>query len=109
MVWAGDVQGELGIDGEGGDEVDRLFTFEVMKTNEQEENVVSRPGIAVRTILSMPTNAECYIGQSINAVSRAWCCRGALNSAHAVIPLWRENAGRPYFNIDPPKKERREI
>ena len=48
LVWAGDVQGELDID-EGDDEqADCLFTFEVMKTNEQEEDVVPRPGITVR-------------------------------------------------------------
>ena len=47
-MWAGDVQGELDID-EGDDEqADCLFTFEVMKTNEQEEDVVPRPGITVR-------------------------------------------------------------
>jgi len=45
-VWAGDVQEELEIEEED-DHADRLFTFEVTKTNEQEENVVSRPGIAV--------------------------------------------------------------
>jgi hypothetical protein len=47
-VWAGDVQEELEIDEEEDDQVDRLFTFEVTKTNEQEENVTSRPGITVR-------------------------------------------------------------
>jgi len=57
-VWAGDVQEELEIDEEDLDQADRLFTFEVTKTNEQEENVVSRPGIAVRPFSSMLADAK---------------------------------------------------
>ena len=60
LVWAGDDQEEIEIDEEEADEVDRLYTFEVTKTNEQEENVVTRPGINVRVSLFElhPTNAN---------------------------------------------------
>jgi len=47
-VWTGGAQEELEIDEGDDDQVDCLFTFEVTKTNEQEENVVPRPGITVR-------------------------------------------------------------
>jgi len=61
-VWAGDVQEELGID-EGYDEKsDCLFTFEVIKTNEQEENVVPRQGISVRISLFMLADAKAKAG-----------------------------------------------
>jgi hypothetical protein len=53
LVWAGGVQDELEVNEDDDDQVDRLFTFEVTKTNEQEENVVSRPGIIVRRFLLM--------------------------------------------------------
>lgn len=33
------------------DDSDRLFAFEVSKTNEQEENVTLRPGFEVRTFM----------------------------------------------------------
>ena len=60
MVWASDVQEEQEINEEDDDHVDRLFTFEVTKTNEQEEDVVSRPGITVResSITSADANAK---------------------------------------------------
>ena len=61
-MWAGDIQEGLETD-EGDDEqLDCLFTFEVTKTNEQEENVVPRPGIAVRVFLFMFTNAKAKAG-----------------------------------------------
>ena len=60
IVWAGDTQEELGI--EEDDEVDRLFTFEVTKTSEQEENVVPRPGITVRELLSTLINTKAGTG-----------------------------------------------
>lgn len=53
-----DVQEELEIEGEESDQVDRLFTFEVTKTNEQEEDVVSRPGITVRGSLFVLADAD---------------------------------------------------
>ena len=52
LAWAGDVPDELVTDEED-DQGDRLFTFEVMKTNEQEENVVPRPGITVSGLISV--------------------------------------------------------
>jgi len=51
-VWAGSAHGELGFGGRGDNKLGRLFAFEVMKTNEQEESVVSRPGINVRGFFS---------------------------------------------------------
>ena len=60
-MWAEDVQEELEVD-EDDDHVDRLFTFEVMKTNEQEENIVSRPGITVRRFSPALTDAKAKTG-----------------------------------------------
>ena len=51
LVWAGDI-----------DRTGRLFTFGVMETIEQEENVVSRPGIAVRGCLFVLTNVKAEAG-----------------------------------------------
>jgi len=62
LVWAGDVQDELEIDEEDLYQADRLFTFEVTKTNEQEENVVSRPGIAVRSFSSTLADTKIKAG-----------------------------------------------
>lgn len=63
MILAGDAQEELEIDeDDDDDQVDCLFTFEVTKTNEQEENVVSRPGITVRGSLPVFTNAKAKVG-----------------------------------------------
>ena len=67
-MWAGDVQEELEIDEEDADHADRLFTFEVTKTNEQEENVVSRPGIAVSPFSSISAGAKAKAGRSIRVV-----------------------------------------
>jgi len=44
MVWGNDNDDDLDADDE---ESDRLYTFEVAKTNEQEENVSVRPGFQV--------------------------------------------------------------
>jgi len=60
-VWAGDIQEELEI-GRDNEKLDRLFTFEVIKTNEQEENVVPRPGISVRVSMFMLANAKAKAG-----------------------------------------------
>jgi len=49
LVWAGNVQEELEIDDVDDDHVGRMFTFEVTKTNEKKEDIVSRPGITVRS------------------------------------------------------------
>jgi len=67
LVWTEDIQEELEID-EDDNQADRLFTFEVMKTNEQEEDVVSRPGIIVRELLSMLVAAKAEVGRLIDAV-----------------------------------------
>jgi hypothetical protein len=55
-----------------GDDSDRLFTFEVEETNEQEENAVTRPGFQVPSnptrpgrfilILSLQGNLTIYFG-----------------------------------------------
>ena len=60
-MWAGDVQEELEVD-EDDSHADRLFTFEVTKTNEQEENVVSRPGITVRRFSPILIDAKAKTG-----------------------------------------------
>lgn len=70
-MWAGDVEEELEVDGDDDDQVDRLFTFEVTKTNEQEENVTSRPGIDVRRFLSTLVDAKVKVGRPINVVPSA--------------------------------------
>ena len=62
LMWAGDGQDELEIDEEDLDQADHLFAFRVMKTNEQEENVVSQPGIAVRPFSSMLADAKIKAG-----------------------------------------------
>ena len=38
------------------DDGDRMFTFEVSKTNEQEEGVTSKTGFTVRTSIVLPTS-----------------------------------------------------
>lgn len=48
MVWSEDSEETDTMDVDD-DEDDRLFTFEVAKTNEQEENVTPRPGFKVGT------------------------------------------------------------
>ena len=45
IVWHDDKEDDAMDDEE--DESDRLFTFEVEKTKEQEENVTTRPGFQV--------------------------------------------------------------
>lgn len=45
LVWNNEAEDTM-MDSE--DESDRLFTFQVAKTNEQEENVTTRPGFKVR-------------------------------------------------------------
>lgn len=57
-MWAGDVPDELEIDEEDDGQGDRLFTFEVTKTNEQEESVVPRPGITVSGFISISAGAK---------------------------------------------------
>lgn len=49
IVWHDDKEDDAMDDEE--DESDRLFTFEVEKTKEQEENVTTRPGFQVRPIV----------------------------------------------------------
>ena len=46
IVWGSDA-GEYDVVDIAEEETDRLFTFEVTKTNEQEENVTMRPGFTV--------------------------------------------------------------
>ena len=69
-MWAGDVQEELQINEGDDDEADRLFTFEVMKTNEQEESVVSRPGITVRRFSFMLAGTDAKTGRPISVIPR---------------------------------------
>jgi hypothetical protein len=46
IVWSDQDSDAESVDVETGDS-DRLFTFEVAETNEQEENAVARPGFQV--------------------------------------------------------------
>jgi hypothetical protein len=50
IVWEDEDGDGLSIDMDVGDS-ERLFTFEVAKTNEQEESAVSRPGFQVKPAL----------------------------------------------------------
>jgi hypothetical protein len=47
IVWSEEQSGAESADMDVGDDSDRLFTFEVAETNEQEENAVARPGFQV--------------------------------------------------------------
>jgi hypothetical protein len=49
IVWS-EESGDVSMDLED-DETDRLFTFEVAKTNEQEEGVSVRPGLTVSFVI----------------------------------------------------------
>jgi hypothetical protein len=52
IVWSGE---ETGLkDANDDDESDRLFNFEVAKTNEQEETVTTRPGFQVCLLAFSP-------------------------------------------------------
>lgn len=51
IVWGDQDSDTESVDMEAG-ESDRLFTFEVAETNEQEENAVARPSFMVRSYLS---------------------------------------------------------
>jgi hypothetical protein len=49
IVWgAGDEAEIMNTDGEDDDDSDRMFSFEVAKTKEQDEGVDSRPGFTVQ-------------------------------------------------------------
>jgi len=61
-VWAEDIQEKLEIYKRGNEKSDCLFTFEVTKTNEQEENVVSWQGISVSVSLFMLADAKAKAG-----------------------------------------------
>ncbi len=52
IVWNDEDTGSVSIDMDAGDS-ERLFTFEVAKTNEQEESAVSRPGFQVTPALDV--------------------------------------------------------
>ncbi len=57
IVWNDEDRDSVSIDMDTGDS-ERLFIFEVAKTNEQEESAVSRPGFQVSPTLI-------YIGRSL--------------------------------------------
>ena len=67
-MWARDAQEELEDVEEDDDHVDRMFTFEVTKTNEQEENVTPLPGITVRNFSPTLPDAKVKAGRPINVV-----------------------------------------
>ena len=47
MVWNDEQSTVESVDMDVGDESERLYTFKVAETSEQEENVVTRPGFQV--------------------------------------------------------------
>ncbi len=53
IVWNDEDGDTNSVDIDAGDS-ERLFTFEVAKTNEQEESAVSRPGFQVTTLTFNP-------------------------------------------------------
>lgn len=53
IVWSDEESDTESVDMDAGDS-DRLFTFEVAKTNEQEESAVARPGFQVTPTLDVP-------------------------------------------------------
>jgi hypothetical protein len=52
IVWNDEQSIAESADMDVGDDSDRLFTFEVEETDEQEENAVARPGFQVRPTMS---------------------------------------------------------
>ena len=57
MVWNDEQSTAESVDMDVGDECERMYTFEVAETSEQEENVVTRPGFQVP---SYPSRAGCF-------------------------------------------------
>ena len=49
LIWNDEQSIAESADMDVGDDSDRLFTFEVEETDEQEENAVARPGFQVRS------------------------------------------------------------
>ena len=54
IVWRDDIEVE-DEDEDDEDDGDRMFTFEVSKTNEQEEGVTSKTGFTVRASIVLPS------------------------------------------------------
>ena len=57
IVWDDEDRDSVSIDMDSGDS-ERLFTFEVAKTNEQEESAVSRPGFQVKLVFVLGPIAD---------------------------------------------------
>ncbi len=66
IVWNDEDTGSVSIDMDAGDS-ERLFTFEVAKTNEQEESAVSRPGFQVTPAFGVLwlTPLDCQVDLSL--------------------------------------------
>lgn len=69
IVWNDEQSRAESADRNVGDDSDRLFTFEVAETNEQEENAVARPGFQVtsRYISASKTPADCPVDPALLA------------------------------------------
>ncbi|KAI9455179.1 hypothetical protein BJY52DRAFT_1224795, partial [Lactarius psammicola] len=66
IVWNDEDRDSVSVDMDSGDS-ERLFTFEVAKTNEQEESAVSRPGFQMnsRVIVPNETPLDCQVDPSL--------------------------------------------
>ncbi|KAI9443938.1 hypothetical protein H4582DRAFT_1807523, partial [Lactarius indigo] len=66
IIWNDEDRDSVSIDMDVGDS-ERLFTFEVAKTNEQEESAVSRPGFQInsRAIVSNQAPLDCQVDPSL--------------------------------------------
>ncbi|KAH9027352.1 hypothetical protein EDB84DRAFT_1500330 [Lactarius hengduanensis] len=68
IVWNDEDRDSISIDMDAGDS-ERLFTFEVTKTNEQEESAISRPGFQTisRAIVRNEAPLDCQVDPSLFA------------------------------------------
>ncbi|KAI9437151.1 hypothetical protein H4582DRAFT_2058133 [Lactarius indigo] len=66
IIWNDEDRDSVSIDMDVGDS-ERLFTFEVAKTNEQEESAVSRPGFQINSRAIVPNQAplDCQVDPSL--------------------------------------------
>lgn len=63
IVWK-DESPDDSVDVDDFEDSDRLFTFQVAKSNEQEENVSARPGFTVSWDVSLPCDAAYHLARS---------------------------------------------
>ena len=93
MVWK-----EAAVEDDNADldeDADRFFTFEVAKTNEQEEDVAVRPGIRVGTLHRSIRELTFMTVPLALAGRPRWCCGEQHRWGHtrAAFDRWRNHAG----------------